>query len=321
MSVNFEDYYAVLGVDRGASQDDIQRAFRKKARLYHPDVSKEPDAEETFKKVNEAYEVLKDPERRRRYDALGSNWKAGQEFRPPPGFEGIFGGGGPGGPGGFGGGFDGAGGFSDFFNTLFGGRPGGPAGGPGPRGFSGGFGPQPTAPRRGNQEVDLKIALEDVYHNVKRQLRVPVRVGGGIERRSYSVKIPKGAREGTAIRLANQAPSGDLILRLSIEEDPRFRVEGHDLHTTVGIAPWEAALGAKITIRTVDGEVKMRIPAGVKSGSKLRLKGKGLTRESGERAALYAHLELRNPPELTERERELYAELAQVSSFDPRADG
>jgi len=334
LSVKFEDYYKVLGVSRSASQDELQSAFRKLARKYHPDVSKEPDAEEKFKKINEAYEVLKDPETRRRYDALGANWKAGQDFRPPPGW-----GGGAGGPGFnqvniedlFGGQ---AGGFSDFFKMFmgnggargfgggagpgFGGQPFGGAGQP----FPGGTRTRQTAKRGENVEVVARAELEDVYHGKK--LHVGVRRANG-ETKQYAVKIPPGSTQGSNIRLSGQgAPgalggkAGDLILTLEITPHPNFEVDGHDLITVVPISPWEAALGAKVRAKTMDGEITLKIPAGVAGGSKLRARGKGLPSEKDKRGDLYLRLEIVNPPTLSDAQRALYEQLAEISNFDPR---
>ncbi|MEC9397852.1 MAG: DnaJ C-terminal domain-containing protein [Myxococcota bacterium] len=336
MSVKFEDYYKVLGVSRSATQEELQSAFRKLARKYHPDVSKEPDAEEQFKRINEAYEVLKDPETRRRYDALGANWKAGQDFRPPPGWGG---GGGPGGAG-----FNQvniedlfgqqAGGFSDFFKMFMGGGAGAPGfGGAGP-----GFGGQPfgagqpfggagtrtrqQAKRGENVEVMARASLEDVYHGKK--LHVSVRRQDG-QNKQYAVKIPPGSTHGSNIRLSGQGSpggyggkAGDLILTLEITPHADFEVDGHDLITVVPILPWEAALGARVRARTMDGEITLKVPAGVAGGSKLRARGKGLPVEKEKRGDLYMRLEIVNPPTLTDAQRALYEQLAQASDFNPR---
>ncbi len=353
MSVEFEDYYKVLGVDRGASQQEIQKAYRKLARKFHPDVSKEDDAEEKFKKVNEAYEVLKDPETRKKYDQLGKDWKkyqsAGGGGQAPPGwenirvnmgggrgFEDIFGGGGPAGgaPGG------GAQGFSDFFNAFFGGGgPGAGARGAGGfsqqgRGFPGGRGAgrQGRGARKGrSREATLRVRLEDVAAGAEQQITLPVQErtsDGRVVRRNknYKVKIPRGTTDGTVIRLAGQgepSPSGgkpgDLRIKIEIAPHPVYEVDGHDLYTDLPITPWEAALGAKVPVPTLEGPVTLTVPAGSQSGSKLRLRGKGLpTKKSGERADLYARLQVRVPDDLTDRERELFEELAEASSFDPR---
>jgi curved DNA-binding protein len=353
VSVDFEDYYEVLGVDRDASQEEIQKAYRKKARKYHPDVSKEPDAEEKFKKVNEAHEVLKDPETRKKYDQLGQNWKQGQGFEPPPGwgeggwenirvnvggggFEDIFGGGG-------------GGGFSDFFNMFFGG--GGPGGGRGagrgargaagrqsqgrrggPGGF-GGFGGGQGFSRKGrSHEAEVTVSLEDVMHGAEKHIAMPVREqtpdGKVIERqKTYKVKIPAGTTDGTVIRLAGQGEpgmgggkAGDLLLRVRLAPHPDYEVDGHDLTTQLYLTPWEAALGTKATVETPDGDVTLTVPEGSQSGSKLRLRGRGLPKKGTEGSGnLYVELLIRVPEELTDRERELFEELQQASSFDPRS--
>jgi curved DNA-binding protein len=361
VSVEFEDYYEVLGVDRDASKKELQKAFRKLAKKYHPDVSKEDDAEEKFKKVNEAYEVLKDPEARQKYDQLGKNWKDYQTpdggFRAPPGwenmrvnvggagFEDIFGRG----QGGRGqaGGAGGPGGFSDFFNMFFGG--GGPGGqGPaGQGGFSaeqmGGFpggqarpGGQRRAGRARRQkgashEASLSVALEDVAHGAEREIEFPVQQrapDGRVVRttKRLKVKIPAGTTDGTVIRLAGQGQpagggrqAGDLLLKIKIAAHPHFEVDGHDLLTELYVSPSEAALGAKVPVRTLDGEVNLTLPEGSQSGSKLRLRGKGLPKKKGKNGNLYARVLVRVPDELSDEQRELFERLADVGEFDPRA--
>lgn len=341
MSVQFEDYYKVLGVPRTASKEEIQRAFRALARKYHPDLNSAPDAEERFKQINEAYEVLKDPEKRQQYDLLGENWKAGDQFRPPPGWGGGFGGPGGvrfdmrGGPGG-----EDLGGFSDFFKMFFGqqmasGSPGGP-GGAGPAGFGGfggpgagpagfGGGPRGARPAQGkNREQDLTVTLEEVYQGARKTIQIPS-PGGPPE--AITVRIPAGITDGKAIRLAGKgdpgfggAPAGDLLLRVRIAAHPRFEVDELDLSTVVGIAPWEAALGARVNVPTLDGEVVLRIPAGVDSGTRMRLRGKGLPGPGGTRGDLYAELQLRVPPADSDEVRALYERLRDLNpDFDPRA--
>lgn len=362
MSVDFEDYYEVLGVDRDASQEEIQKAYRKKARKYHPDVSKEEDAEEMFKKVNEAHEVLKDPETRKKYDQLGQNWKSGQGFEPPPGwgdgwenvrvnvggggFEDIFGGAGGGGGGG--------GGFSDFFNMFFsGGGPGARAGSRGgPRGASrgqrpqgqqrgrggagsgyGGFGGAQGFSRKGrSHEAEVTVSLADVMHGAEKHIAMPVREqtpeGHVVERqKTYKVKIPAGTTDGTVIRLAGQGEpgvgggkAGDLLLKVRLAPDEDYEVDGHNLTTQLHLAPWEAALGTKATLETPDGDVTVTVPEGSQSGNKLRLRGRGLPKKGSEgRGNLYVELLIRVPEELSERERELFEQLKEASSFDARS--
>jgi curved DNA-binding protein len=337
MAVKFQDYYQILGVSRDASQEEIQRAYRKLARQYHPDVNKEPGAEERFKQIGEAYAVLRDPETRKKYDQLGAHWKAGDEFRPPPGWQ-------PGGRprGGRGGGsvrvegfdFGDLGGFSDFFETLFG--SGSPfasrMGGMGDFGESmrGRAGGGRAAARRGEtHEAEITISLEDAYRGGTRRLSLQsTDEAGRTTTRTYDVRIPPGVTEGSVIRLAGQggpgtggAGAGDLLLRVHLAPHPRFRVSGHDLHTTLAVTPAEAALGAKVPVQTLDGEVLVTVPAGSQSGQKLRLRGKGLPKRSGSdgHGDLIAELRIMVPKELTPEERSLYERLREVSRFDPRA--
>lgn len=342
MGVEYEDYYSVLGVDRDASQDEIQKAYKKKAKKYHPDVNDDPEAEDMFKKVNEAYQVLKDPEKRRRYDQMGQNWNAGQEVDPPPGWENVninFGGGRGGGGAGagfediFGGGRGGRGqaeGFSDFFNMFFGQEfgGGGRGGAAGARARQGGRGQRGRRKGR-THRAEITVSLEDVYHGRERTVAVPViKISGGQrvrERKTYKVKIPKGTTEGSKIRLAGQGDegsgggqAGDLLLKIHIADHPVFDVDGHDLRTELAVTPWEAALGAKVQVPTVDGEVSVSVPAGTPSGRKLRLRGKGLPTGDGEHGDLYAELSIEVPDELTDEERELFERLSEVSDFDPR---
>lgn len=310
--MEFKDYYRTLGLERDASQEDVKRAYRRLARKFHPDVSKEPDAEERFKEVNEAYEVLKDPEKRAAYDRLGSEWKTGQEFRPPPDWDAGFE---------FrGGGFTdaGAGGFSDFFEALFGAR--------GPFAHHGAHG-------RGLQGEDhhakILIGLEDAYHGTTRQiqLEVPaVDAHGRLVRktRTLQVRIPKGVTEGQQIRLAGQGapgpgggPPGDLYLEIAFRPHPQFEAHGRDIHATLPVAPWEAALGARVPAPTLGGPVDLQIPPGSQSGRKLRLKGRGLPgRTPGDQ---YVTLQIVTPPADTEPARRMYEQMAHTFRFDPRA--
>lgn len=324
MSVQFQDYYETLGVARSASQEEIQKAYRKLARKYHPDVSKEAGAEDKFKQIGEAYEVLRDPEKRQRYDTLGANWKAGQDFQPPPGWEQMFGGfQGAGGRGGaqtftFGNGD----GFSDFFSMLFGdgGSMGAQFGGaPFGAGFQQG-GPVQTKGR--SHEARITISLHDAYHGAKRRITL-----GGLDgEKSYEVRIPKGITEGATIRLSGQGetgrhggPAGDLLLRVHIAPDSRFRVKNRNIYTTLPISPWEAALGAKVVVPTLDGDVSVTVPAGSESGRQLRLKGKGLSAKSGKSGDFFVELRIVVPAELSAREKELFEELRDASGFNPRS--
>ena len=322
MAVKFKDYYELLGVDRKASQKDIQKAFRRLARKWHPDVNKAAEAEARFKELNEAYEVLKDPEKRRLYDSLGPNWQAGQNFRPPPGFDNIhfdFGGGGQGG----------GGAFSDFFEMLFGGglgsmggrRPRQQPGFSGFQGFSpfgdsmGGFGGPQAAPRRPQRpkdtEAEITVTLEDVYHGATKKMTLESNRGA----RTYDVTIPPGISEGAKIRLSGQgAGGGHLLLKVHIAKHKTFELKKHDLYVEVPVAPWEAVLGGKVEVPTLDGTVKMTVPAGTQGGKKLRLKGKGLPQRGGKRGNLFAVLVIQIPKEISEEERKLYEKLAELSS-------
>lgn len=335
--MKFQDYYHSLGVSRSASAEEIQRAYRKLAREFHPDVNKDPSAEKRFKEISEAYEVLKDPEKRAKYDELGANWKQGQEFRPPPGWggRGARGGGRSGGMGGGPGGMGGMGDgetidFSEFFESMFGGGRGG---------FSSGedFAEALRSGRRGQQrsrqgqshEAEITVTLADAYHGGTRQVTL---TGDDGSRRTYDLKIPVGISEGAVIRLAGQGgpgvmggPPGDLLLTIHVAPDPRFRfADGskHDLVTTVNVAPWEAALGAKVTVQTLDGDVTLTVPAGTSSGQKLRIRGRGFPRTrgsgSGEPGDLLVEIRIVVPRSVTEEQRVLYEKLAEVSNFDAR---
>jgi curved DNA-binding protein len=341
MSVKYQDYYQTLGVPRGASQEEIQRAYRRLARELHPDVNKSPGAEQRFRDVAEAYEVLKDPERRKRYDQLGADWKSGQDFTPPPGWENIrfdFGTAGagrarrPGRSGRARGAapFEdvfGAGGFSDFFEAIFGG--GARAGEPF-AGVRGGRATQEEAadlPREGpTHEAQITISLDDAYRGGTRRITLRRGDNGAGQARTYDVRIPPGITDGATIRLAGQGgpghaggPPGDLLLRVSIAPDPRFSVSGHDLACVLPIAPWEAALGAKVPVPTLDGEVTLTVPPGSQSGQRLRLRGKGLPkRQGGERGDQYVELKIVVPKQLSDAERAAFESLRAASNFDPR---
>nr|HID59457.1 J domain-containing protein [Desulfobacterales bacterium] len=327
MGVKFQDYYEILGVPRNASQEEIQAAYRKLARKYHPDINKEKDAEERFKQINEAYEVLKDPEKRKRYDSLGANWRAGQDFTPPPGWEDVrfeF----HTGPGGAPGmsGFD-FGGFSDFFEALFGGKK---------RGFSPGGGwasPEGSGwSKRGeDHEAEITISLGDAYHGAYKQVSLetlePDHEGRVTRRaRNLEVRIPPGITDGARLRLKGQGgpgigggEAGDLFLRVRILPHPTFKVNGHDLEVKIPVAPWEAALGGKVEVPTLDGSVKMSLPAGTQGGQRLRIQGKGMPKRGGGRGDLYVEVQIAIPKRLNKKERKLFEELAKVSSFNPRS--
>jgi curved DNA-binding protein len=316
--MKFVDYYKVLGVAKDASQEQINKAFRKLARQYHPDVNKEPGAENKFKEISEAYEVLKDPEKRKKYDMFGSNYKSGDQFRPPPGYENFSFRGGPGG-----GSFS-AGGFSDFFTSMFGGAGGfGQTGGFDFQDMGDLFGQQRggrRGPARGaNVEAEVTVTLEDVHAG--EQKTVTLQSPDGSERDTYTFTIPKGIESGKKIRLAGQGangaagPRGDLLIKLVIQQHPVFTRNGDDLECEIDVAPWEAALGAKVLVPTLDGLVEASLPAGTSSGRKLRLKKRGLAGKGD----LYARIRIVVPAELSDEERKLFDRLAKVSDFKPRS--
>ena len=330
--MEYKDYYKILGVARNASQDDIKRAYRKLARKYHPDVSKESNAEARFKEVNEANEVLKDPEKRAQYDALGSGWHAGDEFRPPPGY------GAPGGAGGTRGwqraermSPEEAAQFSDFFSSIFGdlGGMGGTRGGGG-MGGDGGFGGRGFSARGADQTARVRISLEDAYHGAARQLSLEVPeidAQGHLKSRTrtLNVRIPAGVTEGQQIRLAGQAgggvgggEAGDLYLEVEFAPHPVFRAEGRDIHLRLPIAPWEAALGATLSVPTLGGRVSLKVPAGAQSNQRLRLKGRGLPGKTPGDA--YVQLEIVNPPATDADAQAAFEALAErFKAFNPRA--
>ncbi|MEQ9460779.1 MAG: DnaJ C-terminal domain-containing protein [Phycisphaeraceae bacterium] len=308
MSVKFEDYYKVLGVKRSASQEEIQKAYRTLARKHHPDVNKAADAAERFSRISEAYEVLKDPEKRKQYDQLGANWKHGQDFRPPPGYEG-FGGGQRTGSAQFQGGFHDF--FEAFLNQQTGGR-GGMGGGMGGGGFEdlfnqAGFGgtagrAQAQAPRA--QEHELTISLDEAFRGSTRQLTL----NGPGGNKTIDLKVPAGSADGSKIRLREE----NLILKIKVARHPDFEVDGRNLTTTVRVQPWQAVLGDKVEVRTLDGSVDMTIPAGASSGQRLRLRGKGLPNARGEPGDLFVRVMIDVGKELSEEERRLYEKLREL---------
>ena len=341
MAVKYQDYYESLGVPRGASQEDIRKAYRKLARKYHPDVNKAPGAEDKFKVAAEAYEVLGDAEKRKKYDELGANWKAGQEFTPPPGWENVHfdfrgsprGGGGPRG----GVSFEDLGGASDFFEALFGRGFGGSFG----QGFEGRFGRGDAAvgevegewERRGeDREAEITISLEEAYFGARKSLALQtaeMSQSGRVQRRQkqYEVTIPPGTGPGSRIRLSGQGgasrggggESGDLYLRVSVSPHPRFRLEDRDLEMDLALAPWEAALGGKVTARTLDGEATLNVPAGTQAGQRMRLRGRGMPKRGSQPAGdLFLRVQILVPKSLTDREKRLFEELARVSPFRAR---
>jgi curved DNA-binding protein len=321
MAVKFKDYYATLGIARTATADEIKKAFRALARLHHPDVAKNKAAgEEKFKEINEAYEVLGDPDKRKKYDELGPNWQDEGAGGPPPGagFRGRppRGGAGPDFE------FGGSTGFSDFFESFFGGN----SGGFGYRGGDPEMDEESAHPGR-DVEADLLVTLEDALQGSQRKvtLRRPGRDGQADRTDTYNVKIPAGVREGQRIRLAAQggpgfggAPAGDLYLRVRLARHPDFSVQGSDLYYDLDLAPWEAVLGIQAKIPALDGPTTLRVPAGTAAGSQLRLRGLGLPREGTTRGDLYATVRIQTPATVTPAERALWEQLAKASSFQPR---
>jgi curved DNA-binding protein len=323
--MEFKDYYTIMGVPREATPDDIKRAYRKLSRKYHPDVSKEKNAEARFKELGEAYEVLKDPEKRAAYDQLGANWKEGQDFRPPPGWNAGAEHAGRGAPWQFDTGD--AGDHSDFFDTLF--RQGfGSAGG---RRASQGSGRRTTFSAPGeDRHAKIQIDLEDSYAGATRtlSLRVPeMSDQGHVIPREHQITftVPKGIRAGQHIRLAGQgAPgvgegaAGDLYLEVEFRPHPLYRVDKHDVYLDLPIAPWEAALGAEIEAPTPTGRVEVKVPAGSATGKKLRLKGRGLPGVTP--GDFYFVLQILVPAADTDSAKAFYESMAkQFNSFNPRA--
>ena len=341
MAVKFRDYYQTLGVARDAGEDQIKSAYRKLARKFHPDLNPgNKNAEERFKEVSEAYDVLSDKEKRKRYDALGANWKSGMDFSPPGGggpgagsyrvnvedFGNIFGGGG--------------GGFSDFFESIFGRQ------GAGGRARGGGF--ETAAARGGDAESEVGISLEEAHRGASRSVRLPIEEpcsechgtgrrdgkpctvcgGSGLRARveSFTVNIPRGVQDGSVVRVPGKGEAGyggggrgDLYLRVRIAPHQQFRPRpGGDLDVELPVAPWEAVLGGEVEVPTLDGPVTMRIPPHSQAGRTLRLKGKGMARPDGGRGDEYVRLRIVVPPQPSEKEIALMKELASALSFDAR---
>jgi len=321
MAVQFRDYYETLGVSKTASEDEIKSAFRKLARKYHPDVAKDKKAaEEKFKQINEAYEVLSDPEKRRKYDQLGERWNQPGGFQPPP----QWGAGQPGGGFRWGSGENGGvefefggTGFSDFFEAFFGGGRG--------RSAFGGFGQREVTAERGNDvEADIMVTLEEALHGSTRQ--VSLRRAGSKKTETYQVKIPRGVREGQRIRLAGQGEagerggkSGDLFLRVRLARHPDFSAEGSDLVHEMKIAPWQAVLGDKLIVPTLEGNARLKLPPGTQVGQRFRLRERGLPGVSGQRGDLYVVVQIALPKKLTETEREIWEQLARLHGSEKSA--
>ena len=309
--MDFKDYYDIMGLERGASQDEIKRAYRKLSRKYHPDVSKQADAEARFKELGEAYAVLKDPEKRAAYDELGANWKAGQDFQPPPdwdaGFE--FTGGGN------------SSAHSDFFESLFG------------HGFGSAQADRNQAgfhARGEDHHAKVLIDLEDAYRGTTCDLtlRTPELDSGGhvtTKQRTLNVKIPKGVKQGQRIRLAGQGSpglgkgqAGDLYLEIEFKPHKLFKIEGRDLHLDLPVSPWEAALGATVKAPTPEGPVDLKIPQGTTSGRKLRLRKRGIPGTPP--GDLYATLQITLPAADNDAAKELYRKMEKELAYNPRSE-
>ena len=312
--MKFQDYYATLGVPRTATPEEIQRAYRALARKHHPDIDKSPGATQRFAQINEAKEVLEDPEKRKRYDALGSRWKDGEEFRPPPEWQSGWPRSRSAGRGSDGGferfDFEGPEGFSSFFEAFFGG---------------GGGRPGRAGARAGRTlEAELEIDLEDAYAGAARTITLAS--GHGDASKSYDVRIPPGTVDGSTIRLRGQGDpgrsggeAGDLLLHVRIRPHPRFTSDGADLGTVLRITPSEGALGAKIDLPVLGGtRVVLAVPAGSSSGKKLRVRGMGLPVRAGGRGDLIVELAIAVPESPTPEEKRAFEELARASKFDPR---
>ena len=305
----YKDYYQVLEVPRTASEDDVKQAYRRLARKYHPDVSREKDAEQRFKDLNEAHDVLKDPTKRALYDQYGEAWKAAADGHPPgpsasqaredfgaQGFE-----------------FDpnDLGDLGSVFEQFFGGR------------VRGARRAEPWPDVGGDREASIELSVEDAFRGGERSLALMDPSSG--EQRTYNVRIPPGVRSGQRIRLAGQgargsAGAGDLYLRVQLRPSESFRLDGDDVHTLLPITPWEAALGATVTLPTLDGRARVKVPPGSSSGRRIRLKAKGYPSADTERGDLYAELRIEVPSTLSAEERELLERWATLSKFNPRPE-
>ncbi len=310
--MEYKDYYKTMGVSHDATQEEIKRAYRKLARKYHPDVSKEADAEARFKELGEAYEVLKDPEKRAAYDRLGRGWQEGQEFRPPPGWDQGF--------EFHSSGFTGAEAsqFSDFFESLFG------------RGFAWGGGAERQFHTRGEDtHAKILIDLDDAYQGATRTITLSATEMGPdgrpqVKKRTLNVHIPKGVHQGQHIRLAGQGgpgigrgEAGDLFLKVEFRPHPFYHIENRDVYLDLPVTPWEAVLGASVKAPTPTGTVDLKIPPGSHAGSKLRLKGRGIPGDPA--GDLYVVLQIALPPANTEAAKSVYREMQQKLRFNPRA--
>ena len=309
--MEFQDYYKLLNLNKNASQDDIKKAYRKLARKYHPDVSKEANAETKFKQIKEAYEVLKDPEKRAHYDQLGQHYKQGQGFEPPPGWQQQRG------AGVHSQHFD-TNDFSDFFSSMFGG------GGPGFR--------QQSRPQRGqDQTTKMDVTLLEAFNGSSRQLNLqhqtinPKTAQPELHTKTINIKIPAGIKDGQSIRVTGQAspgynggPAGDLYIEIHVLNDKHFTLDGKNILLNLPITPWEAALGAEIEVPTMAGKVKLKIPEGSQTGKKMRLKGRGMPgKEPGDQIVI---LNIEIPVITNDEQRALYYQMAKTMDFNPRAN-
>ena len=296
--MKYKDYYKILGVSRDAKPDEIRKAYRKLAKQYHPDVNKAPDAEEKYKEINEAYEVLKDPDKRQKYDTLGMNWQSGQDFTPPPGWQHVEFGGNMG---------DFGGGFSDFFQTLF-----GNTGGQFDRFgdiFSGARGSRRQQPMKRDTEVDLTLSLEDAIKGGVHNLVL----NGSNGKRTISTRLPKGITEGSQIKLAGKSDGGgDILINIHIAPHKIFEVNEYDLTRDFIVPVWQAVLGQDINVEGLEGSLTIKMPPGIQDGQKLRLRGKGMPKRDGTNGDLYVRIRVEIPRHLTSKQKELWQELAKL---------
>ena len=296
--MQYKDYYKILGVSRDAKTDEIRKAYRKLAKQYHPDVNKEPGAEEKYKEINEAYEVLKDPDKREKYDTLGMNWKQGQDFTPPPGwgssgnYQHVN--------------FDGGGNFSDFFKTLFGNGFGDVFGGGSVHFDSSNLNFGDTSgyhPMSKDSRADITLSLHDAYKGGKFSIK--------IGERTLSVNIPKGIKEGTGLTLRGKSSGGgDLHLTIHISPDPVYELSEYDLTREIKVPVYDAVLGKKLTVQTLGGEVDVTMPPGIQDGQKLRLRGKGMPKRDGSYGDFFVRVRIEIPRHLNEKQRELWQKIA-----------
>lgn len=335
--MQYQDYYKILDVPRSADEKAIRKAYRKLAQKFHPDVNSNKNAEDKLKEINEAYEVLKDPEKRKRYDALGANWRDGQQFRPPPGSEDIFGSFMGSGGAGFGGNFQSGGaggGWSDFFEALFGAEPS--FGGTSKRSYAGKTAEKASAgrmrQRKGqSKRAEMTVTLEEVFHGTTKKIQIETitsdKAGAkDTAVKNYDVRIPPTIKDGATIRLAGLGEpglggggNGDLLITINIAKHPRYKIDERDIIATLPIAPWEAAFGGKIPFEFFGSNLALNIPAGSQSGQRMRLKGKGLAKDKISSGDCLVELKIVVPKTLSDEERTLLEQLAKVSKFDPRS--